>query len=494
MEEKLLDAAKELPETNLDFDAIEQRKLTKTGNRAWRLIASVAACLTLLITIGFGSYVCVAEAKAYKEAVQFFHEHGLSIEGLSRSEIKAVYKDITTKTFTYNKTAEVIKKSLTAQQIPGYLISQDTPTPEELEAIWNYRNGGFPILTQRGIHYRYRSEDKYDPDRGLDIHDKSILEKYDGNTLLWSVEIDDFWVNEYCVVSDGVFAYGNTPPNTNPNTSYTCYAWMAKIDDNGHLLWTHMLDHGFEWETIGGILENEDGSYAVISWGDLNYFCLSQYTADGEETYFKQTKIGNYHIWNAARFGDGYLVQLGSYNTAEYATIVKVDREGNITEQFSYDSEDTRYFITDMVDYNGCIYLSAYAVPKLPRDDAHYGGRHELGTVLEYLFDNDIWEISSDELTPMVRDNYTAVLLVCNTDDGIPKEFYSVDGSLGGELALSDHGTLLWDVESIATTFFSPSTSAFTIGGSCYVFRHTFDTAGNLVNHEKTGELITFYK
>lgn len=488
MEEKLLDAAKELPETNLDFDAIEQRKLTKTGNRAWRLIASVAACLTLLITIGFGSYVCVAEAKAYKEAVQFFHEHGLSIEGLSRSEIKAVYKDITTKTFTYNKTAEVIKKSLTAQQIPGYLISQDTPTPEELEAIWNYRNGGFPILTQRGIHYRYRSEDKYDPDRGLDIHDKSILEKYDGNTLLWSVEIDDFWVNEYCVVSDGVFAYGNTPPNTNPNTSYTCYAWMAKIDDNGHLLWTHMLDHGFEGETIGGILENEDGSYAVFSRGDLNYFCFSRYTADGEETHCKQTEIGNYGIWNAVRFGDGYLVQLSSYNTAEYATIVKVDQEGNITEQFSYDNEDTRYFIVDMIDYNGSIYLSAYAVPQIPENS------REIGAVVHYLFENDIWEISSEELTPMVRDNYTAVLLACDPNGGIPKEFYSVDGSLGGGLALDEQGMLLWNVESIATTFYSPSTSAFTIGGSCYVFRHTFDTAGNLVNHEKTGKLITFYK
>ena len=488
MEQTLFEAAKELPETQLDFETIAQRKPAKTSNRTWRAIASLAACLTLLIVIGCGSWAFIAEAKEYKEAVQFFNEYGLSTEGLTRSEIKAVYRDITTKAFTYDKTAEVIQNSLSDDEIGGYMISQKTPTPEELEAIWNYRNGGFPILTQKGIHYQYHSEDKYDPDRGLDIHDKSILEKYNGDTLIWSVTIDDFWVNEYCVVSDGVFAYGNTPPNTALNTDYTCYAWMAKIDNNSQLLWTRKLDHGFEQETIGGILENEDGSYAVFSRGDLNYFCLSQYTAAGEELLFQQTEIGNYGIWNAAHFGDGYLVQLGSYNTAEYATIVKVDREGNITEQFSYDNEDTRYFVTDMVDYNGSIYLSAYAVPKDPEN------HREIGAVVHYLIENDIWEISSEELTPMVRDNYTAVLLVCDPDGGIPKEFYSVDGSLGSALTLDDQGLLLWNVESIATTFYSPSTSSFTIGGSCYVFRYTFDAAGNLVSQEKTGELVEFWK
>lgn len=172
--------------------------------------------------------------------------------------------------------------------------------------------------------------------------------------------------------------------------------------------------------------------------------------------------------------------------------IVKVDREGNITESFSYGDEDSYYYITDMIEYNGNIYLSAYAVPRLANEDQSAGGRYEIAGVLNYLFDNNIWEISSDELTPMVRDNYTAMLLVCEPNAGKPQEYYSVNGSLGGKLSVSDTGNLLWDVESITSTFFSPATSSFTIGGTSYVFRYTFDTSGMLISQEKTGEVVNY--
>ena len=53
-------------------------------------------------------------------------------------------------------------------------------------------------------------------------------------------------------------------------------------------------------------------------------------------------------------------------------------------------------------------------------------------------------------------------------------------------------GNLLWDVESITSTFFSPATSSFTIGGTSYVFRYTFDTSGMLISQEKTGEVVNY--
>ena len=102
--------------------------------------------------------------------------------------------------------------------------------------------------------------------------------------------------------------------------------------------------------------------------------------------------------------------------------------------------------------------------------------------------------MSSEELTPMVRKNYTALLLVCDPTSGTPREFYSVEGSLGGKLAVSEEEQLLWDVESIAETFFSPATSAFTIGGSCEVFRYCFSSDGSLLTQEKTGEVTPYYK
>ena len=141
-----------------------------------------------------------------------------------------------------------------------------------------------------------------------------------------------------------------------------------------------------------------------------------------------------------------------------------------------------------MIEYDGNIYLSAYCVPK--RED----NSREIAAVLDYLFENNIWEISSEKLTPMVRDNYTAILLVCDPSSGTPQEFYSVKGSLGGKLSSSDSGNLLWNVESITTTFFAPLASAFTIGGTSYVFQYTFGESGDLISQEKTGEITEYYR
>lgn len=488
MEQKLYDTAARLPEASLDFQTIQPTPTAKPKRRIWGIAASLAACFILLISVGF----LTAEAKEYNDAITFFNEYGLSTNGLSRGEIKAVYRDITTKSFTYSKTADVIAYSISSNHVGGYELWQDTPTPEELESLWNSMNyqGSFVAPQPQGVRYTYRSEYKKDPQLGFDVHDKSYIEKYDGDQLLWSVATSDFWINGYRAVSDGVIAYGET---YTWSTTQPSYAWMLKIDANGNLQWKHMLNNGFEDEYIGEILENADGSYAVISRGDYRYFCLSQYTSDGKEKSFRKTEVGNYGIWNVARFGDeGYIVQLGNLMTHEQAKIVKVDFDGNITESYSYGSEDAYYFITDMFSYNGRIYLSAYSVPKLADDGQSAGGRYEIAAILNRLFDNGIWRISSEELTPMVREHYTALLLVCDPASGTPQEFYSAKGSLGGKLALSESGMLLWDVESITSTFFSPMTSAFTIGGSCYVFRYTFDSAGMLVSQEKTGEITSF--
>ena len=487
MDRKLYDAAAKLPETSLDFHTIQPTPKQKANRRMWKAVASFAACCVLLLSIGF----LTVEAKEYSDAIAFFNEYGLSTDGLSRSEIKAVYRDITTKSFTYAKTAEVVRNSLSTEQIGGYEIWQKEPTPEDVENLWNYKNfnGRFVIEDKAGIHYEYRSEYKQDDALDIEVHDKSYIEKYDGDECLWSVPISDFWITGFSAVSDGVIAYGKT---ANWNSIQNTYAWMAKIDTNGKLMWKHMLFHHFDNEYIAEILENEDGSYAVISRGDLKYFCLSQYSANGREILFRQTEVGNYGIWNAARFGDGYIVQLGSYMTGEHARIAKVDQEGNITESFSYGGEDAYYYITDMMEYNGSIYLSAYAVPKLEDEDQSAGGRYEIAAVLNALFDKGIWKISSEELTPMVRDNYTAILLVCDPNAGTPREFYSVKGSLGGKLSVSDSGMLLWDVESITTTFYSPATSSFTIGGTCYVYRYAFDADGMLISQEKTREITSY--
>ena len=485
---RLLNIIGEIDDRHIEEAAPATRK--SRSKPIWIKWGTMAACFVLLISACFGTFAVAAEAAEYKAAIQFFNNYGMSTDGLTRGEIKAVYRDITTKSFTYSKTAEVIINSISADNVGGYEIMQDDPTPEDVENLWNYKNytGGFTGFTQTGVHYKYRSEYIEDETLGFEIHDKSYLEKYNGDELIWSVSVSDFRIEDCSIVSDGVIAYGRTDAWSSNQKSY---AWMAKIDLDGNLVWKKMLNNGFDKEYISAVVENNDGSYAVFSRGDLKYFCLSQYTEDGKETHFHKTEVGNCGIWNAARFEDGYIVQLGR---DENAQIVKVDREGNMTESFSYGDEESYYYITDMIEFNGNIYLSAYAVPRLADENQSEGGRHEIAGVLNYLFDNNIYEISSEELTPLVRDNYTAMLLVCEPHVGEPQEYYTVEGSRGGKLSVSNDGNLLWNVESITDTKYSIATSAFSIMGTSYVFRYTFDNSGMLMSQEKTDEIVNFWK
>lgn len=482
-----------LPE-NFDSDVpegalgrMEDRVLEQTGLRAKKIRrlrrpwvrAAIAACLVL--ALGLGGFAAAAEAKEYSEAVEFFAENGLSTEGLSRADVKAVFRDITTESFTNDKTAQVLERS-----VPGWEISQKEPTPEELAAAWDrnvWRNAAL------GAGIRYRTDCRYAPNEALgrDVFDRSFLECYRDGALLWTAEFSSFYVEDSTHTSAGTAVWGYRPSALLSGGEAAC-PWLARVDEGGAILWQRRLVHGFSDEYIAAVLDNGDGTWAVLSRGDLRFLCLSQYDMDGNELSFHLAEVGNAGIWSAARLGDGYLVQLGHRMDGQTARVVKLDREGNVIDDLTYAGEDCDYTITGMIEFGDRAYLSAYAVPKQTDE----GGRHEIANILDYLFDNGIMEIPSEELTPVVRDNYTAVLLVCGPEGGAPETFYSVKGSLGGKLAVNGAGELEWDVESVTSTFFSPATSSFTIGGTCQVFRYTFDAAGTLARQEDTGETTPY--
>ena len=439
---------------------------------------TLAACIVLVISLA--GTACVVEAKEYHTAVEFFENNGLSTEGLSRSDVKAVYRDITTQRFTYDKTAQVLKRS-----VPGLEISQREPTPEELAALWN-QNAQRGNRQGAGIIYRTNYQMKLDELKGFDVLDKSILNCYQNGELLWTTEFPDLLVEDSVFTSAGTAVWGENDIWSNE----FMYSSIARLDDSGNILWQRQLNHGFKHERISHVLDNGDGTWVVISQGNCEYLCLSQYDIDGNELSFCKTEVGNHGIWNAIRLGDGYLIQLGGRNAGETAQLVKLDREGNVLDTFTYKGENCDYYITNMVEFGGRMYLSAYAVPK----QVDEGGRHEIANILDYLSDNKFGIISDEELTSLVRENYTAVLLLCDTEGGIPEVFYSIKGSLGGALRVNEMGELVWDVESVADTFFSPVTNAFTIGGICQVFRYTFDADGTLISQEDTGETSPYYR
>lgn len=467
---------------DVDDDILERSEATVSHRKTpgfWKW-GALAACMVLAISLAGVAFA--AEAHEYNAAVEFFTENGLSMEGLSRVDVKAVYRDITAQRFTYDKTAEVLER-----WVPGLEIDQREPTPEELAELWN-RNIWTNTRRESGISYRIDYQYKPDEALGFDVLDKSVLECCRDGERIWTAEFTDSLVAENSVFTSAgtaVWGYSYRWSGEQPT-----YGWVARVDGSGNILWERRLDHGFQHEYVSQVLDNGDGTWAVISRGDLEYLCLSQYDSGGNELSFRKTEAGNFGVWNVIRFGDGYLAQLGNTAEGETARLVKLDREGNLLDSFTYEGEDCDYYITDMIEYGGRIYLSTFAVPK----QTGGGGRYELAGILDYLFKSDIWDVSSEELTPLVRGNYTAVLLLCDPEGGAPETFYSVQGSLGAELSVNGAGELEWNVNSVVYTEFSPYTNAYSIAGTCRVFRYTFDNVGGLLRQEDTGETAPYWK
>lgn len=438
----------------------------------------VAACLALIILAGSAAVAFAAESAEYRTAVAFFDQYGLSAEGLSRAEIKAVYRDITTKSFKNGKTAEVIR-----QAVPGWEIQQAEPTAEEIAAVWDRSifNAGY---YKEG--YTYDCSSYGNPDEQGIVHlDKCVVKCCKDDDLLWTAEIKDFHVTDAARLAEETMVWGY---NEIFSASENQFGWLACIDDAGNVLWQKHLDHGFRYEQVVAVLDSADGGVAVVSRGDWNYLCLSRYDTDGRELGFQKTEMGDLYIRNAVSLRDGYLVHLINNRNHVSALLCRMDLEGNVLGTYSLESDDSDYYITGMAEYNKQVFLSGYAVPK----QSDEGGRHEIANVLAHIMKKDNWEISSEELTALLRENYTAVLLLCDPDRSVPKTFYSVKGSLGGKLKVNDSYKLEWDVESITSSRFSPATSAYSIRGNCKVFRYTFDSRGKLAGQTDTGNTATY--
>lgn len=454
--------------------------IMKKNKIQWRKSLAVAASLVVLVSAALGGYAITAEAAEYREAVEFFEEHSLSTEGLSREEIKKVYLDITLETFSYDKTVTAMLNSTIP--IKGYELLTNAPSSEDIYNYWNdyYRNSP---TDKDGVYCVYVDSNENDV---LDYYFK--LQHYKNGQPLWSTKLD-YHIHDYVTMENGyLLVYGQNKTNSSTESRY---AYMTMLDQNGNIIWEKRSENGFHNEDIARIICEGD-TFAVFGRGDLDTFLFSRYDMNGDRLTYRETPLHEIlGIWNVVPFSEGYLMQLGNYNENGFAKLVKVDAEGTLTDSFSYDADDAHYFLKDMIEYGGRLYLSTYAVPKT---DHNAGGRDEIAPIFQKInetFGHDVFAIPSEDLTPIVRQNYTAVLLICDTGSGKVDEFYSLEGARGGTLSLSE-GKLVWDAESIIDTFYSPATSSFTIGGTSRIYRYSFDENGTLIGAEKTDDYVIF--
>lgn len=468
----------------LDEDILERSEATAARRkkpilRTWGI---AAACIAL--AAGMAGVAFAAEEKEYNKAVEFFAENGLSTEGLSRSDVKAVYRDITSRRFTFDKTAEVLK-----HHVPGLEILQHEPTPEELEELWN-ANVWTPPQERPGFNYNIDYRFKPHEGRDFGVLDKELLECYRDGELLWTAEFPDFAIFDSVHTSAGTAVWGKDVivwrgVNSRFST-LSVYSRLVRIDDNGNILWEREINHGKESEVIFNVLDNGDGTWAVISRTDGNYLCISQYGIDGNEISSCITEMGMIDVSNAVRLGDGYLIKVHDAKDGDTPRLVKLDREGNVIDSFTYEGEDCDYYITEMTEFGGKIYLSGYALSK-----DYFDRWEEKSDDFFEKLDGGI-TVDDMEVTQIEKESKTAVLLVCDPNGGEPETFYSVKGSMGAELSVNSAGELEWNVNSIIGAYYSPYTNIASIFGRCQVFRYTFDASGSLIRQEDTGEAVPY--
>ena len=393
-------------------------------------------------------------------------------------DVQSVSRDITTVRSLLGDTVTEARMTVSGRE-----FLQDEPAPEELAAPDTAVRPKAVPQTGYGYHIDY--EYVRDDTLGFDVLDKAVLECFLDGVPLWKVDFPGQYIYGWSHTEEGTAVWGQN--YTYASTQITT-GFVARVDEKGNVVWQRRFDRGFAREDmITAVLSAGDGTWAVISRGDLRYLCVTRYDSEGKELGFRQTDMGvSIALLKAAVLEDGYLVQMRRLTGRDYALLIRLDREGNFVDSISYDADDCEYYITDFAEYAGQIYVSAYAVPK----QSDEGGRDEIANVLDLAFENGL-NISGEVLTPAIRENYTAVLFVCG-QDGTPLSFFSAKGSLGGKLAVNAGGLLEWDAESVTSTFFSPHTSSFTIGGTCKVYRYTFDDAGQCIGQKDTGEVVAY--
>ena len=467
---------------------------------------AIAACIAVIIALGVGTYAYAAEVKEYNAAKEFFMENGLDASGLTRGEIKSVYRDITTESFTYGKTAEVIAHSFVTNSVPGYELSADLRSKEEVEAAWlEYRIAWFNGLKV----YPWNEDDtigtyclNHEFDDNSHEAMSSDVEKRDGDETVWSVHIDGVYLDVIRTVSDGVIVWGRSMNSQK-------LPFIAKISDNGKLLWGISPYIDSDWWHICTVSELNNCDIAVIGISSNTALtqpdedpkwniCYIRYSADGELKQNNKAYVGNGYPRIAAPFGNGCIVALDD------GAVFSVDENADFSETAVYSEEGRVYNVKSMIEFGGSLYLSCYSFPDNGGQLGIYGQTSgvqceaSLDEIMcwfdEHKGEDVVRKGYSDELfMQTLRDNFKAILLRIDPDDTEPEIFYSIDGAFGSRLEISEDNELVWYAESIGSAGFFPMLNSHSFEIVCSVTRCVFDQNGQLHLFDDTGELSMIY-
>lgn len=441
--------------------------------------------ILIMMVLGLVIHTIQVEAKEYHQAVTFFQNYQLKMDGLTKAEMKKVYQDVTTNTFQYEKTGEVILESIQAN-VSGYEINTENITSEYLKSVWAY----WDLIhetnqnNQKGTHYEIKSEYKKQANGEINM-DQCVFTKWIDGEELWHVQLKQFYVTNYQVYPDRIILYGNNV--LFKSSAEKTDSYVVVLNHAGELLWEKQFANTTK---IYAAFYHIDDTYVVMSEVDYQSNVLN---------YTKLDVIGNTILYKTHSLDDGayvrkivrlehdFLVYIQYQNDTNQ--LIKISDNGERMMGFHYEYDNHHYFFTDMLEYHGQLYLSGYTIPKSQKNTYNKG---EITDIIDFIHEQNKGFISDEALTKLLREHYQAVLLICDDETGQLNTFYTQNGALGGMLSCNELGYLIWDVETIENASYSSATSSFRIGGINKKVKYVFAEDGNCIGKNHTDEFVIF--
>ena len=448
-----------------------------------RAIALAMVALLLVCgggTVAMGVTAMAKEAKEYNETLDFFEEYNLSAEGFTRSEIKKIYRDIVSESFTYEKTEAAL-----ASGLEGYEIQTKPLDSDGLKRLWLmgyvWKTSDGEQTGEEGVTYGYYYQ-------MISTKDSvAIVTKWKDEKVAWQASLEDIAIYSMRPVGDKVLVAGYSTAEDSPQNKPLVRIYLLNADSS--IAWQKDYDSQMPMPHPEYILVRDNNTCELFC---RSFYCDSMWimSIDMEgnllgSRYATCDRYGG-DIEKVIPVGNGYLMLKGDQLMQE--------KNGKVQEMATFENEKEKYQITDMVEYKGLVYLSGRIIPQ-------YNGANKKDILDHYIERFGETRCTNEELTQFFRDQYTAVLLICNPNSGEPMQFYTVPGASGSSLEVKNN-KLSWDVtrytdaEHIGRTF-EDARSCYQAGGGfglirADVWQYVFTPYGQVAGEKDTGKSVEF--
>ncbi len=451
------------------------------GRRVYRFSPKRAVVLAMvaLLLIGGGVTAMAKEAKEYNEAMDFFEEYNLSAEGFTRSEIKKIYRDIISESFTYEKTEAAL-----ASGLEGYEIQTKPLDSDGLKRLWLmgyvWKTNDGEQTGEEGVTYGYYNT------MISSKNSVAIITKSKDKDVVWQASLEDIAIYSMRPVGDKVLVAGYSTADDSPKNDPLVRIYLLNADSS--IAWQKDYDSQ---------MPKPQPKYILVRDNTYELFCSSFYCdaiwimsidSEGNLLGSRYAECDRYsgEIQKVIPVGDGYLLLKGDRLMQE--------KDGKIQKMATFENEKEKYQITDMVEFNGLVYLSGGIVPK-------ESGKNKKGILDRYVERFGETICSEEELAQLFKEYHSAVLLICDPSSGEPRQFYTVPEASGSSLEVK-YDKLSWNVNRYTgaqhmSDDFEEVSLLYQAGAGFGIIRadvwqYVFNPYGQVVGEKDTGKSVEF--